>query len=86
MVTCARKGFEKNPCSAESRQTRFVLFFNLFIPFFHTHKKKRQWRFFWHGGTVVLYEQVFLKGELIVRHVVALFCQYLGEIKRGGEG
>ncbi len=34
--------------------------------------------------TVVLYEQVFLKGELIVRHVVAPFCQYLGEIKGGG--
>lgn len=34
--------------------------------------------------TIVLYEQVFLKGELIVRHVVAPFCQNLGEIKGGG--
>jgi len=34
--------------------------------------------------TVVLYEQVFLKGELIVRHVVALFCQNPGKIKGGG--
>lgn len=67
---------------------KYVLFvFSIFsYPFFTQPKKKRQWRFFWHGGTVVLYEQVFLKGELIVRHVVAPFCQNLGEIKRGGEG
>ncbi len=65
---------------------KYVLFvFQSFHTLFsHTHtKKKRQWRFFGMEVTVVLYEQVFLKGELIVRHVVALFCQNPGKIKGG---
>lgn len=38
---------------------------------------------FWHGGYRCTVRACLPERRIIVRHVVALFCQYLGEIKGG---
>jgi len=79
------KVLKKIHAALNARQIRFVCFFNLFIPFFSHDKKNGNEAFLaWRYRCTV--RACLPEMRIFVRHVVALFCQYLGEIKRGGKG
>jgi len=64
---------------------KYVLFvFSIFsYPFFHTTKKNGNEAFLaWRYRCTV--RACLPEMRIFVRHVVALFCQYLGKIKGGG--